>query len=276
MNPNMQTKPLADGVLVVNLDERHDRWETFLSEVAPALLPMGAQRFSAVKGVRLPGYGNRPWFRGGKRDRTWAGRAGCTLSHRRAIEHAQAQGWRSVLLLEDDVEAVKEFQQTLPALVHALEKTEWDICYLGYTDPVGPYRRIDNLGAGRELYQLYGAMTTHAYLVNASAYSFLLKALPAQDAVWPWVARHRAIDRWYARTLSRELVVLAVSPSILNQRADTSDITGRSHEVAHVVSIAAQPSAVPYAFARAMRTLGYSISAYVDALRKLARRLTGF
>lgn len=272
----MQSRSLAEGVLVVNLDERQDRWATFLAEVAPALSPMNATRLSAVKGVRIPGYAERPWFRGRQRDKTWAGRAGCTLSHRNAIEHAVAQGWRRVLILEDDVESAADFRQVMPALVQALEKTEWDVCYLGYTDPVGPFRQVATLGESRTLYRMFGGMTTHAYLVNERAYSFLLRELPTQESVWSWVARHRAIDRWYARTLSRELVVLAVSPSILNQRADTSDITGRSHEGAHVVSIEAQATAFPYAFAKHLRALGYTLGGCVDALRKQARRLTGF
>jgi glycosyl transferase family 25 len=276
MSPNMNAKPLADGVLVVNLDERQDRWDTFLADVAPALAPMAATRLSAVKGIQVPGYGAAPWFRGGKRDKTWAGRAGCTLSHRRAIEQAAAQGWRTLLILEDDVEVVQELSAILPALAQALAQTEWDICYLGYTDPVTPAKRIAALGERHALFRFYGGMTTHAYLVRESAYPLLLRELPTQETVWAWVARHRAIDRWYARRLSRHLNVLAVSPSILNQRADTSDITGRSHETAHVISIDASASAGPFPLAKMLRTLAFIVGGCVDAVRGLARRLTGF
>lgn len=269
--------PLADGVLVVNLDDRPDRWAAFLIDIAPLLLPAEPERLSAVKGIDLPGFGQAPYFRGRSRDRTWAGRAGCALSHREAISTAAARNWRSVLILEDDVEITPDFQRVVPNLSEKLTQLDWDVCYLGFTDPIGPFRRLAELGQQHALHQIYGCNTTHAYLVKDRAYDFLLRKLPSRENIWTWITRYRAIDRWYARTLSRGLTVLAVSPSLLNQRQDVSDITGRPAEAGHITAIAtAQSRVLPYDLAKALRTAAHSFGGSYDALRGIIKRQKGF
>src|SRR5687768_5014284 len=95
---------LIDGVFVVNLDQRPDRWTEFQAAAQSIIPAEKLHRLSACVGRDLSGFGQRPWFRGGKRDNTWAGRAGCLQSHRRALLKAREAGWRTVLLLEDDAE----------------------------------------------------------------------------------------------------------------------------------------------------------------------------
>jgi len=269
--------PIADGVLVINLDERTDRWQAFLEQVAARLLPLSPSRLPAVKGVALPGFGQRPFFHGHKRDRTWAGRAGCTLSHRAAIEKAAAYDWKRVLILEDDIELAPDFDTTLGALSKALESEDWDICYLGYTDPIGPFRTHTPLTGGYRLDQLYGCNTTHAYLVNQRAYRFLLDRLPTESTVWQWLTRNRAIDRWYARTLSQQLTVIAPSRSLINQRDDISDITGRGNETAHITAISADThTALPYNLARTWRKAWFWLEGLYDAARGWIKQQRGF
>lgn len=269
--------PIADGVLVVNLDERTDRWDAFLTDIAPRLHPSRPQRLSAVKGVALRGYGEAPYFHGRKRDRTWAGRAGCTLSHRSAIRTAAENKWRSVLILEDDVEITAAFESVAPGLIQQLGRLDWDICYLGFTDPIGPFRSLAKLGEQHTLYQIYGCNTTHAYLVKDRAYESLLRRLPTHENVWNWLSRHRAIDRWYAHTLSRDMTVLAVSPSLLNQRQDVSDITGRPAEGAHITTISdVPPRMLPFGLAKALRSAIHSLGANYDELRGIIKRRNGF
>ena len=53
---------LADGVLVINLDQRPERLERFAAMAALTRVLDGWQRIPAVNGVELPGYGQRPWF----------------------------------------------------------------------------------------------------------------------------------------------------------------------------------------------------------------------
>jgi hypothetical protein len=222
-----------DGVLVINMDQRPERLERF-RQVAPFHAALQAwERFPAVDGQKLPGYGQQPWFRGRARDKGWAGRAGCTLSHRRAIELARQRGWRNVLILEDDVDIGSNFDGELDSLLRTLDAcaSGWRMCYLGVSQAVGPGRHLAQLDAGKGLYTVFGCLGTFAYILKAEAYDWVLAQLPDDNTIWPWLARHRAIDRWYARNLTRHLNVTAVSPSLIGHYASFSDIGQRAGAV---------------------------------------------
>ena len=273
-----RTFALAEGILVINLDDRPDRWQSLLHEAGRHIDGTRLERLSAIRGTTLQGYGCPPLFRGRRRDRTWAGRAGCTLSHREAIALAARRGWRSVLILEDDVAFTADFDTQAARLAGALRDARWDICYLGFTDPIGPFRQLGDLSPPCALYQLYGCNTTHAYIVRDTAYAKLLELLPTHETIWSWLTRNRAIDRWYARTLSRHFSVVAVSPSIINQDDSVSDITGRARDNTYQTAISSPHArtGLPYEFTRILRRLHFFLSGSYDALRGLFKRMRGF
>ncbi len=272
-----RTQGLADGVVVINLDDRTDRWEAFQQRVAPQLGLETVERLPALRGTELPGFGEPPFFRGRKRDRTWAGRAGCTLSHRAALSHALQAGWQRVLILEDDIELTKDFSGLRELLAKALEKVEWDVCYLGFTDPIGPVRKVTDVDSGHALYEIVGCNCAHAYLVNRKACLEILDQLPETTTIWHWLTRHRAIDRWYMRTLSRRMVVMALSPSVINQSGGVSDITGRTYENKHLTEIASSSSdAAAFRLGRIWRFALFGVEGIYDSLRGAIKRLRGF
>lgn len=220
---------LWDGVILINMAARPERLERFLSLARSTGALEGWERLEALDGLMVKGFGERPFFRGGARDRARAGRGGCVLSHREALLKAKNEGWRTVLILEDDVSLTEDFELCARALNTALaDEDGWGLCYLGYTQPLGPFRMIAPLGAKRSLVEVAGCYTTHAYVVRREAYEKILGKLPDADSIWSWLLRHRAIDRWYARHLSREFRVLALTPGICGQFSDFSDI-GQRH-----------------------------------------------
>ena len=175
----------VDGVIVVNLDRRPDRWDAF-QEAWRDILPWDrVVRLSASDGQQLSGYGERPWFRGRKRDRTWAGRAGCTLSHARALREARRLGWSRVLVMEDDAIPAGPVE----AMSAVLSSTEWDLLYLGCREPIGAGDTVGGLMA------IHGGHDTHAYAVNEPLRDWLIGQLPDESCVWGWIARERAVDR---------------------------------------------------------------------------------
>lgn len=273
--------PPGTGVCVINLDARVDRWEQFQAEVAPALAPLPLHRVSAVAGVKLPGYGEVPWFRGRKRDATWAARGGCVLSHRAALLHARDSGWPWVLVLEDDLERpVRVDAATGVALAGALAAHAADVCYLGFTDPQLPWRQLTALGSGHALHQVFGCSTTHAYLASARAIEWILARLPEPADIWPWVARHRAIDRFYYRHLSPALKVTAVSPTWFDQRGGFSDIIGRevgAYAESHRTEVeVCHPSDAVFQAALRARAAAFRRAGWADAFRGCWKRLRGF
>lgn len=218
-----------DAVLVINLDHRIERWEQLRVESADLIPPEKLHRVPAVLGSEIPGFGKAPWFRGGSRANTWAGRGGCVLAHRRALEMAKRAGWERILILEDDANFDEEFSNHLGPLETALFKSnpDWDICYLGFTEPQGPFNTLVRLSETRQLVRIYGCKCTHAYMVNAPLRDWLLEQLPDESTIWSWLAVNRAIDRWYLSSLGKRFQVVAVSPSIIRQNDDFSDIVGR-------------------------------------------------
>ena len=225
------------GAVVINLDTRADRWTSFEREVSPFFTEVPVVRLSAIHGESLPGYGLRPWFRGRKRDRTWAGRAGCVLSHRKALELALEKGWRYALILEDDVQVMADVKRLMPKIIQSLAQVGWGVCYLGYTNPTGPARPMVSVADSFSMLQVYGCSATHAYVVKGSQINYLLNNLPTERDVWLWLSRHRAIDAWYSRHLSKLLTVVALNQSIFIQRQSASDITGQAYEAPHLINI---------------------------------------
>lgn len=151
------------------------------------------------------------------------------LAHRRALETARRAGWQRVLILEDDATFDADFVKSMDALQTELFESQlkWDICYLGFTHPQGPFETMAHLPGERHLTRIYGCKCTHAYLVNASLRDWLLEQFPDESQIWAWLAVNRAIDRWYMATLGQKFRVIAVSPSLIIQRSDFSDIVSR-------------------------------------------------
>jgi hypothetical protein len=275
-HPFWDRDPLA---LVVNLDDRPARWAETLAAAATHLPTNRLVRHSAVRGTTLPGYGVPPWFRGRPRDRTWAGRAGCLLSHRSALSRALAEGREWLLVLEDDAVFDDAFDPVLRALVPHLDaRSDWSVCYFGVGDPVGPFEKRADLAPGFSLHRIGGANHTHAYLIHRRALAPVLARWPREDTIWPWLVRHRAVDRWYRRHLDDHGEVLAVSPSMIRQRVGLSDITGRQNggagqkgPVTHVGASSALP-----AFARLTRPLRIGLADAWDVLRAQRKIRRGF
>jgi GR25 family glycosyltransferase involved in LPS biosynthesis len=271
-----------DAVLVINLDHRIERWESLCAE-AEGIIPAGKlHRISAVLGTEIAGVGEAPWFRGGKRAATWAGRGGCVLAHRRALETARAAGWGRVLILEDDATFDADFIASLRGLETALfhSETQWDICFLGFTHPQGPFRTVAQLTGGRHLAQIYGCKCTHAYLLNAELRDWVLEQLPDESTIWPWLAVNRAIDRWYQSQLGKTFLVLAVSPQLILQRDDFSDIVRRvtSHfsEGSNHLSIPLTPPSGTYVVRYFIQTQMAKIGRAYNHLSAWKKRFSGF
>jgi GR25 family glycosyltransferase involved in LPS biosynthesis len=272
----------VDAVLVINLDHRIERWEQLRAECEGLIPREKLHRVSAVLGSTIPGFGKPPWFQGGSRANTWGARGGCVLAHRRALETARQAGWERILILEDDATFDRDFSRHLDSLGTALfgSRPGWDVCYLGFTEPQGPYDTVARLSENRQLARIYGCKCTHAYLVNANVRDWLLGELPDESTIWSWLAVNRAIDRWYLSTLGRHFKILAVSPSIILQKDDFSDIVGR---VTHYFSESSSRCSIPVAsgspsfrFRYFLRTQAAQFGRLYNHLSALRKRFSGF
>ncbi len=221
----------VDGIIVINMDSHPERWEAFLRGSGASLPADRLHRLSAVVGVDVPGYGQAPWFteRTGERARFWGGTAGCALSHRKAIEMARNKGWREVLILEDDAVLAPLTPETDRALCNSINLFR-NMLYLGFNKP-RPYGKPTPIGEGSvRLWEIEGALATHAYVLRDAVYDLMLRLLPTEDNVWEWLARYRAIDTFYKDYLGpiHGVMIHAIIPQVFRQADVASSISGQT------------------------------------------------
>lgn len=270
-----------DQVILLNLPSRKDRYEAFMRGIGALIPPDKLYCFRAVWGKDIEGFGKKPWFRGKKRDNAWASRGGCSLSHSLIFSKAQEEGWKTLLILEDDIALSKSFSfDLLDTLAEkALSRPEWDFLYLGFTNPREPHYTVEKLDETHDLVHVYGAKCTHAYLARVP-WKPLIAQLPHRHHVWEWVARHVAVDRYYQECLSFNYTIWVVTPSLIVQEASFSDLLGKqalSHEVNPAFQIAvSQPDTPCFEQAFAKEKQRQKRRSLLRSVRFWKKRLLGF
>ena len=266
------------GIAVINLDHRTDRWLEVSAQAEQLPGKPVFTRMAACLGTALPGFGVRPWFKGRKSELRWAARAGCVASHRRVMQHAQSAGWKTTLVLEDDCDLAPLLTCDLDALHRALfvEHPDWDVCYLGHNEIMPPSQKVASLGAAGELLRVRGCATTHAYLVREPARDWIMAQTPGEEAPWRWLSRHRAVDRWYARVLSRRFTVFAVSPALLLQKTGYSDIGLHRVDWEQMEMVSGAPVASGFLWKLRLAHLRERVTDSGDLLRSCWIRMRGF
>lgn len=123
--------PFRLKTFVINLDRRTDRWENFLKHPEPKFLEY--TRFSAIDGSKLiPTLQLQQIFDNNDYNMR-QGMVGCAMSHiKLCIQLLEDEETDVYCLLEDDLDFVPEFEKKLLYCEQELNKTDWDIFYLGH------------------------------------------------------------------------------------------------------------------------------------------------
>lgn len=222
-----------DAVCVINLDHRTDRWEVLKEELS--FLPEGKlHRISACWGKKLPTYGKGVLFRGCTEEEMlqWAGRAGCVLSHRKALAAAKQNNWDTVLILEDDAMLLDRLCGNVGNMIlDTVEaQPEWDIIYPGFApyDDKGVFWNKCQTEEGKEVsvFRMLGPLNTHCMLISASGRDKLLQVLPEEKKIWSWLAFHLSYDSWIANDFGKraDVCIAGLYPIVCVQRESASDI----------------------------------------------------
>lgn len=125
------TFPFRMKTFVINLDKRIDRWENFIKHPEPKFLQY--TRFSAIDGSKLTPTSQLQQIFDNNDYNMRQGIVGCAMSHLKlCIELLNDNEADVYCLLEDDLEFVPDFQKKLLYCTHELNKTEWDMFYLGH------------------------------------------------------------------------------------------------------------------------------------------------
>jgi hypothetical protein len=172
----------------INLDRRTDKWKQTQEDLKGTGL--NVSRFSAI-----------PHAEGWK---------GCGFSHVALARLAKQKELDWILVLEDDCMPTPWFAQRWPKIKQTLweERASWDIFLGGPTYLSGP---IDPVRP--ELVKIAQGLTTHFYVLNATAYDKVIAWNPERDG---------PID-WY---FSKNLRIITTTPFLAVQRPSISDIKG--------------------------------------------------
>lgn len=242
----------VDAVFVINLDHRTDRWTSFQENWKDIIPADKLIRSSAVVGVKLPGYDELPWFTAetGNKMPSWAGAAGCLLSHRRVISEAQKMGFETVVVMEDDAvpsEALGGVKDGADLVDFLKTSNNWGLIYLGFNKmPKIGVRVLQGRKDNLSIWRIPGALSTHAYVVHKRAYISLLRSFPEQECVWPWIAKYRAIDTWFREFFegAAHFGIYAVIPRLAVQAGFSSDVATHHGVLNEKIPVFDQPRKV--------------------------------
>jgi len=111
-----------DQIYIINLETRVDRRkevEVELANIGISLSHPNVKLFRVKKPTDFEGWPS-------------AGTKGCFLSHLNILKDAQKNQYERILILEDDVQFINNFNQQMKSLIPQLNSTAWDVFYGGY------------------------------------------------------------------------------------------------------------------------------------------------
>ena len=191
-----------DAAYLVNLFRRPDRLQETQDEFEKWGI-VGVQRIEAVDGSTLPPHQNIS-----------AGALGLYYTHLNIIRHAKQQGFKNVLLLEDDIEFtpnVLEFDSFMKAVPS-------DVCllYLGGHHIQKPTKVSERIVRNTQVF------TTHSFVIYEQIFDTILNDLEGklnnQDC---------QVDLYLADVIQKRFPSYSFFPNMTTQRPSHSDIENR-------------------------------------------------
>lgn len=196
-------------VYIINLDERHDRYEKIMAELKRIGIT-DYVRFPAVK-PDVNDYVHLNYKFASPDQNYIRGSLGCKLSHLAVLRHARKNGYKYILIFEDDVEFTAN---DIEALDSALEYIGDDFTLL--------YLSANLYGAKctpvtKSFARISNALCAHSYVVNGRDLDYLITGIEQSL---------EEIDVYYKKVQQQKKCYI-LTPGITRQRSDYSNIMER-------------------------------------------------
>lgn len=209
----MKTNPIDrfEKIYCINLDKRKDRWKKCIEEFKKIDILDRVERFSAIEHK--------------------IGECGCRLSHTEVIKKCKEEGYKNVLIFEDDVEFlhIDAFYKILNNSFKQMKKSgvKYDMFYLG-----GKIKGTTNTRIQKNLVKLDNVKTTHAYAVTEKLYDSIIDSMAGVDIEdpqnWDLSNKNRYnVDYWYTQKIHPKYKVYGVYPMLAKQAAGYSNLLER-------------------------------------------------
>ena len=197
-----------DKVIYINLDERQDRRDIMKAFFEKGKIPEDKiVRFPAIR-RRVPG-------------------VGCLLSHTSVLETAKQNGWKNILILEDDLQWL-DFEPAYKQLEELVSKPKWDTILL-----TGFYIKY-------EFPRIYSSLNAGAYLVNESYIDTLLEnrkwSIKMKNNFFKFQKGHYSVDVAWAKLMEKD-TWFCLYPCICSQVDGQSDNNNTQLKASLIVGI---------------------------------------
>jgi hypothetical protein len=190
---------LFEGAILINLDDRIDRLERSISELARHGVADRVTRLSAFRHEN--------------------GMYGCSVSHLEAVRYARWKGWRSVLVLEDDIRFSESFREDAPAALCDLAGRDWGLFQFGaMVEPRG----LELVSAS--LFRYRHGHAAHALAVHARCFDFLIGDYVCELDRGNWDLRmHVPFDEYVNNRLTYYFPAFGSRKLLISQHPGRSD-----------------------------------------------------
>jgi GR25 family glycosyltransferase involved in LPS biosynthesis len=120
------------------------------------------------------------------------GEIGCALSHLCVWRHAHSQGYKKILVLEEDFKSKTPFDLSL---IKELDKLDWHLCYLGRNKIREDQKEVsENLVIPDYSYNLHSYLLSRDGISNLLQHQFENKIMPADEFVPATYCKHPRSD----------------------------------------------------------------------------------
>jgi len=216
----MSVDAILKHIVYINLDEREDRRNHFLQEIAKLRLK-GPQphRIAATK--------------------LEEGAIGCSISHIKALEHAKKQGWPQVLICEDDITFMnpETFLLSLSKTLYR-ERSEsggnalWDVLLIAANNWPPFSQQYDNC------IRIRNACSATGYIVRQHYYDILLQNY--REGVKLFMENRDkkhlyAVDVWWKRLQVRDRWWMVIPATVTQWEQNYSNIEGTMVSYSHLM-----------------------------------------
>ena len=155
------------------------------------------------------------------------GQIGCFLSHYKLLKTHNSN--KILGIFEDDVELCDDFLDRFKYIEDNFN-LDWDIFFLSSYYHLNDHKDVWNKSGDFELtdtkyiHRVYGAFTTHSYLVNPKSIDKILKLIDEN------ITDTYAIDHLYCAKIESKLNCYSFTPGMANQKISHSDVDGGSKD----------------------------------------------
>lgn len=193
----MKINDFVDKIYCINLDKRKDRWDR--CQVIFKENAIDVERFSAIDGKNCT-YKNTKLI---------PGEIGIIRSNLEIVKIAKKNNYKSILIFEDDVELIENFNSIFESYIEQVPN-DWEFIYLGGNHVGGCIKISNNVAKMKHSYAI------HAIIIKNTLYDKIINELSLESI---------QVDVAYAN-LQGEHPSYVFIPHLAWQRKDFSDIQG--------------------------------------------------